>query len=197
MDGYTGNILNIDLTRGSIEREPLDPGLARRFLGGNGFAANFIHDLVPCTANPLSERNIVVFATGPLTGSPVWGSGRGHLASVSPQTGMFCDSNFGGDFASMLKKAGFDALIIAGRAETPVYISIRDGDVRIRDAKALWGKTTGETYEMLVAREGSDIESAVICPAGVDGIVFAAVMCSGSRLSAAARGGIGPVLVAK
>ena len=93
MDGYTKSILKIDLTRGSIEREPLDPALARRFLGGNGFAAKFIHDLVPCTANPLSEQNIVVFATGPLTGSPVWGSGRGHLASISPQTGMFCDSN--------------------------------------------------------------------------------------------------------
>ena len=194
MHGYVGSIVKIDLTRGSVEREPLDLMLARRFLGGNGFAAKFIHDLVPCTTDPLSDQNIVVFATGPLTGSPVWGSGRGHLASVSPQTGMFCDSNFGGDFASMLKKASFDALIIGGRAETPVYISIRNGDVRIRDAKDLWGKTTGETHELLVAREGPDIESVVIGPAGENGVVFAAVMCSGSRLSAAARGGIGAVL---
>ncbi len=197
MNGYMGTILKIDLTSGSIEKESLDPGLARMFLGGNGFAAKFIYDLVPHTADPLSEENIVVFATGPFTGSPVWGTGRGHLASLSPQTGMFCDSNFGGDFASMLKSSGFDAVIISGRAEAPVYVSIHDGDARVRDAKDLWGKTTGDTHRMLVEREGRGVESAVIGPAGENRVVFADIMCSGSRVSAAGRGGIGAVLGAK
>ncbi|MDO9516066.1 MAG: aldehyde ferredoxin oxidoreductase family protein [Syntrophales bacterium] len=187
----------MDLTSGSIEKKPLDPSLARMFLGGNGFAAKFIYDLVPHTADPLSEENIVVFATGPFTGSPVWGTGRGHLASLSPQTGMFCDSNFGGDFASMLKGSGFDAVIISGRAPAPVYVSIHDVDARVRDAKDLWGKSTGETHRMLVEREGKRVESAVIGPAGENGVVFADVMCSGSRVSAAGRGGIGAVLGAK
>jgi len=197
MNGYMGSTLAIDLSSGSIEAKPLDPGLARMFLGGNGFAARFIHDLVPPTADPLSEENIVVFATGPFTGSPVWGTGRGHLASLSPQTGMFCDSNFGGNFASMLKRTGFDAVIISGKAPAPVYVSIHDGDVRVRDAKDLWGRTTGETHRMLVEREGKGVESAVIGPAGENGVVFADVMCSGSRVSAAGRGGIGAVLGSK
>ncbi|MBW2672879.1 MAG: aldehyde ferredoxin oxidoreductase family protein [Deltaproteobacteria bacterium] len=197
MNGYMGTILTIDLTSGSIEKRPLDPGLARMFLGGNGFAAKFIHDLVPHTADPLSEENIVVFATGPFTGSPVWGTGRGHLASLSPQTGMFCDSNFGGDFASMLKRTGFDAVIISGRAATPVYISIHDGAALVMDAKDLWGKSTGDTHRMLVEREGTRAESAVIGPAGENGVVFAGIMCSGSRVSTAGRGGIGAVLGSK
>ena len=197
MNGYMETILKIDLTSGSIEKKSLDPALARMFLGGNGFAAKFIHDFVPPTADPLSEENIVVFATGPFTGSPVWGTGRGHLASLSPQTGMFCDSNFGGDFASMLKRSGFDAVIISGRAPAPVYVSIHDGDTFIRDAKDLWGKSTGDTHRMLVEREGTRVESAVIGPAGENGVVFAGIMCSGSRVSTAGRGGIGAVLGAK
>jgi len=197
MNGYMGTILAIDLTSGSIEKRPLDPGLARMFLGGNGFAAKFIHDLVPPTADPFSEENIVVFATGPFTGSPVWGTGRGHLASLSPQTGMFCDSNFGGNFASMLKRTGFDAVIISGRTPAPVYISIHDGVALVRNAKNLWGKSTGDTHRMLVEREGSGVESAVIGPAGENGVVFAGIMCSGSRVSAAGRGGIGAVLGSK
>jgi aldehyde:ferredoxin oxidoreductase len=197
MYGYMGNVLTIDLGSGTVDKQPLDPVLARMFLGGNGFAAKLIHDLVPPRTDPLSEENIVVFATGPFTGSPVWGTGRGHLASLSPQTGMFCDSNFGGDFASMLKKTGFDAVIISGRADDPVYVSIHDGHALLKDAKELWGKTTGETHRMLAEREGKGAQSAVIGPAGENGVVFASIMCSGARVSAAGRGGIGAVLGAK
>ena len=197
MYGYMGSVLTIDLGSGGIDTKPLDPVLARMFLGGNGFAVKLIHDCVPHGADPLSEENIVVFATGPLTGSPVWGTGRGHLASFSPQTGMFCDSNFGGDFASMLKRAGFDAVIIAGRADHPVYVSIDDGHAVLKDAKGLWGKTTGETHRLLRESEGKGTQSAVIGPAGENGVVFANIMCSGSRVSAAGRGGIGAVLGSK
>jgi len=197
MNGYMGRILKVDLSSGAVEKIPLDATFARMFLGGNGFAAKFVYDLVPCTADPLSEENIVVFATGPFNGSPVWGTGRGHVAAISPQTGMFCDSNFGGDFASMLKKTGFDAVILSGRASSPVYVSINDEGVFVKDAEDLWGKTTGETHRLLVEKEGGKAESAVIGPAGENGVIFAGIMCSGSRVSAAARGGIGSVLGSK
>lgn len=197
MNGYMGSILKIDLSSGVINSEVLDRGFARTFLGGNGFAAKIIYDLVPHQADPLSEDNIVVFATGPLNETPVWGTGRGHLASISPQTGMFFDSNFGGNFASMLKRTGFDAVVISGKAASPVYILIKDGKVTLKDADRLWGESTEETHRLLVEKEGEGIESAVIGPAGENGVIFANVMVSGSRRSVAGRGGIGAVLGSK
>ncbi|MEA3222239.1 MAG: aldehyde ferredoxin oxidoreductase family protein [Thermodesulfobacteriota bacterium] len=197
MNGYMGGILKIDLSSGVINSEVLDGDFARIFLGGNGFAAKIIYDLVPYQADPISEDNIVVFATGPLNETPVWGTGRGHLASISPQSGMFFDSNFGGNFASMLKRTGFDAVVISGKAASPVYILIKDGEVTLKDAHSLWGKSTEETHRLLVEEEGEGIESAVIGPAGENNVIFAGVMVSGSRRSAAARGGIGAVLGSK
>ena len=197
MYGYMGKMLSINLSNGEINVEHYGEDFARSFLGGNGFAAKLIHDLVPAHVEPLAEDNIVVFAVGPFTGSPVWGTGRGHLASISPLTGIFADSNFGGDFASMMKKTGFDAIIVTGRASSPVYLSIRDDEVSIKGAGDLWGKSTGETRRLLKDKEGKGVECAVIGPAGESGVLYANVICSGNRTSAAGRGGIGAVLGSK
>jgi len=197
MNGYMGKILKIDLSEGSHAVEDLSPEFARAFLGGNGFAARLIHDLVPPETDALSPENIVVFATGPINTTQVWGSGRAHVASISPQTSMFMDSNFGGNFGWMMKRTGYDVFIIAGRAAHPVYIFITDEAVEIRDAAALWGRTTGETHRLLLHDTCPGMESAVIGPAGENGVVYANVICSGSRISAAGRGGIGAVLGAK
>ncbi len=197
MYGYMGKVLSINLSKGEINVEYYGEDFARFFLGGNGFAAKLIYDLVPALVEPLSEDNIAVFASGPFNGSPVWGTGRGHLASISPLTGIFVDSNFGGNFASMMKKTGFDAIVVSGKASSPVYILIRDDEVSIKGAGDLWGKSTGETRRLLGEKEGRGIESAVIGPAGENGVLYANVICSGTRTSAAGRGGIGAVLGSK
>lgn len=197
MFGYMGKILTINLSSGRALVEELEEGFARAYLGGNGFAAAIIRRLVPRGAGPLSPENAVVFASGPVNATPVWGGGRAHVAAISPQTGLFLDSNFGGDLGWMMKRAGFDAYVITGRASSPVYILVDEGTVEIRDASHLWGRPTGETHALLCEAHGPGLQSAVIGPAGENGVAYASVVCSGSRLSVAGRGGLGAVLGSK
>lgn len=197
MKGYMGKILSINLSNSEISSFEFEEQFARAFLGGNGFAVKLIHDLVSHDTDPLSEGNAVVLATGPVNGTPVWGSGRGHLASLSPLTGTFFDSNYGGNFAAMMKRTGYDAIVLTGKAPTPVYILIDDETVALKSARELWGRTTEETHQLLREREGKETESAVIGPAGENGVLFANLVCSGKRISAAGRGGIGAVFGSK
>lgn len=197
MYGYTGKILNVDLSSGRIEIDEFHEGYARMFLGGNGFAANYIYRKVDSETDPLSEDNYLLFTTGPLNCTKFWGTGRGHAAAISPLTGLFADSNYGGDFANKVKESGFDAVAITGKSEKSVYISINDGSAQIKPADHLWGKTTEETIEIIKSAEGRGSESAVIGPAGENLIKFASIICSGRRLSAAGRCGLGTVLGSK
>jgi aldehyde:ferredoxin oxidoreductase len=194
MNGYIGKILRVNLSTGLFSTLEFDETYAKRYLGGNGFAARMVQEEVPSSSPALSADNLIVFATGPFNESPVWGSSRGHCGAISPQTGFFADSNFGGDFASMLKKSGYDAVAITGAAPEPVYIMIDEGKCSLKKAADLWGRRTSETHAMLREREGAGIESAVIGPAGENLAAFACIICSGSRLSAAGRGGLGAVL---
>ncbi len=197
MFGYTGTILKVNLSKREIHHETFDEQFARRFLGGNGFAAKIIYDTVPATVAPFSEENAVVFALGPFNGTSIWGTGRGHLASISPQTGYFADSNFGGDFANALSTSGFDGVAIYGKAASPVYLVLDDDKVEIKDASEMWGKTVKEAQRLFVENEGENIQSAAIGQAGENGVLFANIMCSGKRISAAGRGGLGAVLGSK
>jgi len=197
MYGYHGKVLKINLTDLTNEVEFFDESFAKIFLGGNGFAAKYIYDMVPENSTPFSKENIVVFATGPFNGSPIWGTSRGHVASISPLTNFFFDSNFGGDFAAALKNSGYDVVIVSGKAKSPVYISINNGKVEIKDASNLWGKTTGESHKLLQQEEGPDVESAVIGPAGENKDLYSSIICSGKRISAAGRGGVASVLGSK
>ncbi len=197
MNGYFGKILQVNLSSGSCSIEEFDECFARNYIGGNGFAARLILDRVPASAGPLAEENMIVFATGPMTGSPVWGGGRGHCAAISPQTGLFGDSNFGGDFAAALKTTGFDAVTITGKAPVPSYLVIDDGKYSIKNADTIWGRHTSEAHSMLLEKEGAGFQSAVIGPAGENLVPFACILCSGSRLSAAGRCGLGAVMGSK
>ncbi len=197
MNGYFGRILRVDLSTGISSIEELSEDYAQKFIGGNGFAADIIRREVPPKEGAFSEKNIIVFATGPFTGSPVWGCGRAHAASISPQTGLFGDSNFGGDFASALKATGFDAIIITGKASCPVYLRIDESGASIQTADALWGLETSKTHRKIIAREGAGFESAAIGPAGENLVPFSAIIASGARISAAGRMGIGAVMGSK
>jgi aldehyde:ferredoxin oxidoreductase len=134
MYGYAGTILYVNLSNGEIHTDSLDEQCARLFLGGNGLAAKLIYDTVPLETDPFAEENAVVFALGPLNGTTLWGSGRGHLASFSPLTGYFADSDFGGNFAAVFRKTRFDAVVISGKSPEPIYIMIDNDKVTIKDA---------------------------------------------------------------
>ncbi|MEJ5362644.1 MAG: aldehyde ferredoxin oxidoreductase family protein [Spirochaetota bacterium] len=197
MFGYHGKILEVNLTTTSINIKNFDEDFARLYLGGNGFAAKILYDTVKPNTDPLSEDNVVIFATGPFTGGHVWGGSRGHCASISPLTNLFCDSNFGGNFAAMFKRTAFDAIVIKGKASSPVYIHIDNETVTIKDATSIWGKTVSEAHLLLSKENEKRIELALIGPAGENLVRYASVICSGTRVSAAGRGGIGTVLGSK
>jgi len=149
MYGHHGRILKVNLTTGSIEEDSYDETVARLFLGGNGLAAKLIYEMVPPDADPLGPQNTLVLTVGPLTDTPVWGTSRGHMAAISPMTGLFADSNYGGQFGTAQKRTGFDAICITGKASRPVYLVVREKGAEIRDARALWGKSTEETISLL------------------------------------------------
>ncbi|MFC1999332.1 aldehyde ferredoxin oxidoreductase N-terminal domain-containing protein [Chloroflexota bacterium] len=158
--GYAGNILRVDLGSGRISREPLDSDLASRFIGGPGVGLNLLLDLLEPNADPLSPENPLVFGTGPLMGTLVPGSAKGYLstkytmpAGADKNKCFVSSSMFGGRrFGSMMKNAGYDHIVITGRAEIPSYLKVTDEDVEICDASDLWGRDIYETSDILRRR---------------------------------------------
>lgn len=197
MYGNHGQILNINLSTGEIQKEHYDQSFAKLFLGGNGLAAKLIYDTVPSDADPFGPENAIVFTVGPLTDTPVWGTSRGHVAAISPLTGWFADSNYGGQFGTIQKRTGFDAIAIRGASSKPVYILVTETGAEIKDGAFLWGKTTEDTFAALRAREGESSACASIGPAGENGVYFANIICSGKRYGAAGRAGMGAVMGSK
>ena len=197
MYGHQGKLLTVNLSDGHIEEESYGADYAEMFLGGNGFAAKMICDSVPADADPLGPENAVVFTVGPLTDTPVWGSSRGHMASISPLTGLFCDSNYGGQFAVAQKRTGYDAILVKGSSSGPVYVSVTERGAEIRSAASLWGRSTEETIQGLQAHAGEGAICASIGPAGEKGVLFANVIFGGKRTGIAGRGGLGAVMGAK
>lgn len=183
MYGWMGTILRIDLTTGEIKKEPLELDFARKWLGGEGFGAKYLWDEVgPEVEDGLDPRNLLMYTTGPLTGTLAPSSGRLEIVTKSPITNIFGDSNAGGHFAPELKSAGYDLLIIKGKAEKPVYIWIDDDTVEIRDARQLWGKNVPETDAAIKNELGDDgIQVSCIGPAGENLVRFAILMNNLSR----------------
>ncbi len=178
MYGWSGIILIIDLSSGKIEKRSLEPEFARKWIGGEGFGAKVLWDEVgPEVEDGLDPRNVLIFACGPLNGTMAPSSGRLELVTKSPLTGIFGDSNTGGHLAPEFRQAGYDAVIIEGKAEKPVYIWIDDDAVEIRKAGHLWGKTVPETDAALKAELGDkEIQVSCIGPAGENLVRFATIM---------------------
>ncbi|MBI4334529.1 MAG: aldehyde ferredoxin oxidoreductase family protein [Chloroflexi bacterium] len=175
MFGWAGSILEVNLTSGKIFKRRLEPEFARKWLGGEGFGAKVLWDEVgPEVEDGLDPRNVLIYAAGPLTGTMAPSSGRFEIITKSPLTGIFGDSNAGGFFAPELKSAGYDMLIIRGRAEKPVWLWIENGRVEVRDASRLWGKTVSETDAAIKQELGDrDIQVSCIGPAGENLVRFA------------------------
>ena len=124
--GYTGKILDVDLTSATLSQTELDRTVAKNYMGGKGFGARILYDQLAPHCDPLSPENILVFATGPLTGTLAPSSGRFEVCTKSPATGLWLDANCGGFFEPELKFAGYDMVIVRGKAASPVMLVIEN-----------------------------------------------------------------------
>ena len=198
MIGYGGRLLFVDLTSGASRVEPLTPATARALLGGNGLAARILYDRVPAGVDAFDPANAVVFAVGPITDTTVPGNSRALVASKSPLTGLFFDSTFGGRFPATLKRTGFDAVCLTGRAAGPSYVLVTEDGAVVKPADGLWGRTTRDAVGALAAAEGSDADAIAIGSAGERRVRFAAMAHYWkNREGVSGRGGIGAVLGSK
>ncbi|KJS81780.1 MAG: hypothetical protein JM58_16240 [Peptococcaceae bacterium BICA1-8] len=194
-DGYAGRILEVNLTTGAITITDTPQGLKENFLGGCGFGAKLLYEKVPAKADPLGPENAVIMATGPITGTLIPSSAMLSTTTKSPLTNIVIRSLIGGFFATELKQAGYDALIITGAANKPIYLFIDDDEVQIKDASNLWGKNTFETQEKIKNELGyEDLQIATIGQAG-ENLIRYACLIGGARASG--RGGLGAVFGSK
>ena len=192
--GYTGRVLNVDLTGRSWHVTDLDPELARGFIGGRGLGVRMLYDMTSAGTDPLSPESPLIFATGPLTGTKAPTSGRFSLTGRSPLTGTVLDTNCGGAFGARLKGAGFDALVVTGSADELLTLEIDAEGVRFESAADLAGREIGEvTAALLGDRTGAS--AAVIGSAGERLVKLATIMVDAKR--ALGRGGMGAVLGSK
>ncbi len=193
--GWTGRILRVDLTRGKSIVQDLDPKVAVDFLGGRGLAVKTLWDeLVPGT-DPLSPDNPLIFATGPLTGITMPSSGKMVIAAKSPLTGGYGDGNIGTKASIQLKKAGYDAVIVTGKAESHSMIVVEDDKVEIKPAEDLWGLDTYKAQDELEAQYGKNAGILVIGPAGENLVKISVVTSEKGR--AGGRPGMGAVMGSK
>ncbi len=196
MNGYMGKILRVDLSAGKIWDEPLNEEYTRAFAGGSGLAARYVYDMVNGETDPLGPDNPLVFMTGPLVGTAMPSAGRCSVCALSPLTGIWGESNTGGFFGPELRFAGYDGIIVTGRAEKPVWLSIVAGQATLHDAASLWGLDSYATQEQ--ARAALDEPKARVACIGVAGenlVKMAAVMNDHGR--AAGRTGMGAVMGSK
>jgi len=195
MYGWNGEILRVDLASGKVIREELDKHLAKEFIGGRGLGVKTLYEELEPKIDPLSPENKLIFAAGPVTGTKAPTSGRYCVVSKSPLTSTVFDSHSGGFWGPELKFAGYDAIIIEGRANKPVYIWVADEQVEIRGASDFWGLDTHTTTEKLVKETDPKAKVACIGPAGERLVLISAIINDKHR--AAARGGLGAVMGSK
>lgn len=197
MKGYIGKILRVDLSSRSIKKEELDEKVARKFIGGSGLGAKILFEETDEKTDSLGPGNVLIFMTGPLTGTIVPTSGRHAVVAKSPLTGIWGEGDVGGTWGIGLKRAGFDGIIIKGKSPKPVYLWIHDGEVEIRDAVHLWGKDTFETDRLIKEATNEKAVVSVIGQAGENLVKFASIMTDGLEARAVGRTGLGAVMGSK
>ncbi|KFZ27087.1 MAG: putative oxidoreductase YdhV [Candidatus Izimaplasma bacterium HR2] len=193
MFGYMGKLLRINLTNNSIKVEDLDLELAKKFVGGRGLGTKMLYDEIDPKIDALSPENKLFFINGPMSGTPTPTGGRYMVVTKSPLSGTIASSNSGGTWGARLKYAGYDGIIVEGKADKPVYITVTEENVEINDAFDLWGKTVGETTDILQKEKKTNV--LAIGPAGERLSKIAAIMNDKDR--AAGRSGVGAVMGSK
>jgi aldehyde:ferredoxin oxidoreductase len=193
--GYTGKILEVDLTTHSTKTIEVTSDFAKKWLGGVGFGAYFMWNRVKEGTDPLGPDNLLMFMTGPMTGTGASGT-RWNAIFKSPHTGAWARTAQGGDIGPELKYAGWDGIIITGKSATPVYLYIHNGTVQFKDAQLLWGKDTHETPQLIEAElKDKQVKVACIGPAGENMVTYA--MISTEYYRAFGRLGGGAVMGSK
>jgi aldehyde:ferredoxin oxidoreductase len=193
---WTKKVLRINLTEGTCKSEPLNMEWVEQFLGQRGLATKYLTEEVPPTTDPLSPENTMYMITGPLTGTMASTAGRYSVVTKSPLTGSVACSNSGGFFGNEMKCAGWDMIILEGKAASPVYISINDDDAQILPADEIWGKSVWEADEWIHAKhQDPQIRVAAIGVSGEKGVLYSAIVNDLHR--AAGRSGVGTVMGSK
>lgn len=200
--GYNGKIAYIDLSNQKIEVKDLDAQITREYLGGTGLSAIITHDLLSendyevLKTNPLSEKNPLIFATGPITGTIRPSSGRYSVTGISPLTGIWGEGTSGGFFCISLRNSGFDAIVIVGKSISPIYLYIHDQMIEFRDATNLWGKNTYETQSLIKNELNNDkVKVASIGIGGENLVKYAGIINDEGR--AIGRCGLGTLMGSK
>jgi len=195
MKSLPGTILQVDLSSGTIEKEPLTEELRLKYVGGRGINVKILFEEVRPDVEPLSPENRLIFSAGPFSGTKAPCVARFNVTSKSPLTGIFGDANAGGNFGPALKKAGIDNIVFRGKADEPVYLWIDDGKVELKPARHLWGKNIRET-EASIKEELGDrrVQVAAIGQAGENLVRFALII---NEERSASRTGMGAVMGSK
>jgi len=194
--GYQGKILHVHLTEMRFETEEPSEAFYRKYMGGSAMGAYYLLKHTPADADALSPENRLTLAAGVVTDAPISGQSRLAAVAKSPQTGGIGDSQSGGFFPAELKFAGYDAIILHGKAETPVYLWIKDGVPELRPAAHLWGKDTGEVEDLLKAElDDPKVQILQTGIAGENGVHYAALISMANRANG--RTGMGSVMASK
>lgn len=194
MKGYKDCLIRVNLTNNIIEKETLNREYINKYLGGEGYGIALLWDEMNHDAHPLSPENILSFNTGPLTGTPTPSASRMSICFISPLTNTIGASNIGSHFGAELKFAGYDSIVLTGKAEKPVYLLVDDENVELRDASHLWGMNTRQTSEAIQKELGKNYK---VCCIGQAGELKSSLACIFSDDCFAGRGGAGAVMGSK
>ncbi|NHK30040.1 MAG: aldehyde ferredoxin oxidoreductase family protein [Asgard group archaeon] len=193
MNSFTGKILKINLTKETYTIDKPDETFYRRYFGGEGIVAYYLLKELPPKTKPSDPKNLLIFAAGPLTGIALSGVSRSSVGAKSPLTGGFGEAEVGGFWGNELKRAGYDAIVIQGKAKKPVYLSITNELIEFKKANHLWGLDTGEAHGKIVKELGDKQTRIAIIGKGGENLVRYACIMHGLR-NAAGRTGMGAIM---
>lgn len=195
MNGWTGKILRVNLSDKTWKEESFNEDFARKWVGGRGFAAKILYEELKPGIDPLSPENKFIVALGPITGIPAPNTGKAVVAGKSPMTGGYGDGNMGTRITEQLRKAGYDALIVEGKADRPTMLCIEDGRAEFIPAGEVWGRGTFETNDWIYSKYGKGVGVLNIGQAGENQVRYAVVRSLEGR--AGGRTGMGAVMGSK
>ena len=194
-NAYIGKILRVDLSKGAISEEEVRETWAKKFVGGAGLATQYLYQEISRGADPFGAENLLIFMTGPLTGTISASASRYSVVAKSPLTGIWGHGNSGGSFGPALKQSGYDGIILQGISPKPIYLRIVNGKPELCDARGLWGKTVPDTEDLIQKDSNQKMTIASIGPGGENLVRYAAIM--NNRHRAIGRCGLGAVMGAK
>ncbi len=197
MEGYYNRLVEIDLSSRRKDIKEIGTEVLRNYIGGSGLGARILYDSTGPETDPLGPENVMIWATGPVSATAGFNSDRFEIVSKSPQSGIYGEASCGGKWGSRFKKTGYDAIVVKGKANSPVYLKISDEEITIKSAENLWGLDTFQTQRVLKEIEGKSCEVACIGPSGEKMVRIAAIIADGAHGRAAGRCGLGAVMGSK